>query len=261
MDGNMKTPLTTDQDHGHHGQAQGLFLFEQLPGLFIRQKAQWLEEFTGFEQKNRYKMMVKTPGADQAGRDEEVRKLPVSLFAFEESTCCCRQFCGPWREFSMDILDARKEKLLVLERPFKCTILCGCCLINPQELHVKTAGGMLLGTVRQNFKICNFSHWLSVLDAAGNLLYELRIPFCQFGPNCCCTRWETEILQAGTGQIMGSIANVWPGCTVRLCSKADNLEISYDRPMPAEHKAILLGAVFLVDMLHHEQRRGGQEFN
>jgi hypothetical protein len=48
---------------------------------------------------------------------------------------------------------------------------------------------------------------------------------------------------------------VYPGCSLRLFTKADNLEINYNAAMPAEHKAILLGAVFLIDFMFFEQRQ------
>ena len=65
--------------------------------------------------------------------------------------------------------------MLTIERPFKCTILChGCCVINPQEMIVRTGAGMPIGRIVMEYKTCNFDHWFRIHDGAEQLIYEAR---------------------------------------------------------------------------------------
>jgi hypothetical protein len=48
--------------------------------------------------------------------------------AKEESSLCCRIFCKGIRPFTMALNDPTNiHKIIVLERPFKCTVYCGIC--------------------------------------------------------------------------------------------------------------------------------------
>jgi hypothetical protein len=52
-----------------------------------------------------------------------------------------------------------------------------------------------------------------------------------------------------------SIRNVFPGCNMRgMCSRADNLQIAFPSTAPPEHRAVLLGAAFLLDFVFFEKK-------
>lgn len=60
-----------------------------------------------------------------------------SFVGQENSTCCCRFWCGNMREFKMLISqalgpDAPGDPLMRLERPFQFSICCCCVMICPQ---------------------------------------------------------------------------------------------------------------------------------
>lgn len=226
-------------------------ILSQCPGLFIRQKVQWLEEFTGCEQRNKYRCYIKATGEDQVGRDKEIKKRPVILTLKEESECCMRYCCGPYREFTVNVLDSADRKILHFHRPFRCTCWCGPFVCNPQMIEVSLPTGQALGKVSQISGWGQCSMWLGVFDDKGTKLYDIRMGCCQFGPNCCCKVWEAAIVKGD--QVVGTIKNVFPGCNLRILTKADNLEISWDQPVEPAHKALLLGAVILIDFLYFEK--------
>lgn len=222
---------------------------------------QWLEEVTGFEKRNKYKIYPKPAGVDAAGADQFIKQNPHIWDAKEKSECCERQFCKPMHEFHMEIKDVNHHEVLEYHRPFKCTMYCWCTILCPQRIECKLKTGQELGFVEQKFKCCSFAHWFDVfITGQEHPVYELRVGCCQCGPNMCCQRWTCDILRHGSEDIVGSICNLWPGCNIRgLCSKADNLEINFDQPMPPDHKAVLIGAVFLIDFMYFERPGGGND--
>eukprot|EP00294_Goniomonas_avonlea_P003996 CAMPEP_0114549382 /NCGR_PEP_ID=MMETSP0114-20121206/5498_1 /TAXON_ID=31324 /ORGANISM="Goniomonas sp, Strain m" /LENGTH=269 /DNA_ID=CAMNT_0001734061 /DNA_START=18 /DNA_END=827 /DNA_ORIENTATION=+ len=233
----------------------GLAVLDQIPGLLVRQSSHFLDDVVGlYEKANRYQIFARPPNMPTEGNDEMIKNLPKLWKAKEESECCERHFCGPWRSFIMHIDDALGQEVLRFERPFLCTCFwSGCLLINPQRIDARLSDGSLCGSVVQHNKCCDFSKWFQAFDGNGQLLYELRASCLQCPPNCCCPRWTCDILLPD-GQVAGSINNLWPGCNCRsMFSKADNLEIIFERPMPATHKVVLLAGLFLIDFMYFEE--------
>ena len=86
----------------------------------MKQKVEVLEAITGFETKNKYKILN--------SMGQEVYK------AKEKSGCCARQCCGPIRPFGMEITDAHGNEVIHLERPLACTS-CWCpCWLQTMEV-------------------------------------------------------------------------------------------------------------------------------
>ena len=60
----------------------GLQVLADADGFYIRQKAQWLEEFTGYEKKNKYQVRGMPPPSGicspQGGGSKRTRKLEVA---------------------------------------------------------------------------------------------------------------------------------------------------------------------------------------
>ena len=92
-------------------------------GLIIKQKADELEEVTGVEKENKYKVY-----------SMDGQKL---FEAKEDSDQCARQCCGTSRPFDMKVEDEmdREKKVMKLHRPLKCqSCLFPCCLQVPGVL-------------------------------------------------------------------------------------------------------------------------------
>ena len=115
--------------------------------------------------------------------------------------------------------------MLTIERPFKCTILChGCCVINPQEMIVRTGAGMPIGRIVMEYKTCNFDHWFRIHDGAEQLIYEVHIGLCECWatprPSCLCKLWTGEILAPDNPVPVAHLQNIFPGCNGRgMCTK------------------------------------------
>eukprot|EP00735_Rhodelphis_limneticus_P009905 TRINITY_DN288_c0_g1::TRINITY_DN288_c0_g1_i1::g.1571::m.1571 TRINITY_DN288_c0_g1::TRINITY_DN288_c0_g1_i1::g.1571 ORF type:complete len:283 (+),score=118.09,sp/Q3ZBG9/PLS2_BOVIN/27.99/6e-19,Scramblase/PF03803.10/2.5e-29 TRINITY_DN288_c0_g1_i1:58-849(+) len=228
---------------------------DNTDGLFIKQKVQWLEEIVGglCEKRNKYRVVMKpsTVGSIEQLSNDQFSNLPFFM-AKEESEMIQRICCGPYREFNIT-LKAGDQPMLKFFRPFKCTILLGCFLLYPQEIQVTIPNGPALGSVVQNFKCCSCNYLFDVKDAQGSKLYEIRGYMMQCGPNMCCKKFYFELYNTND-QLVGTIENVFPGCNLRgLCSKADNLQVLLNQKIPKEHKALLLGAVFLIDFMFFEK--------
>jgi len=64
--------------------------------LFIKQRVEMLEAFTGFETANQYDIFGTTGGVQQQ-----------LFYGGEQSDCCERQCCGSSRSFTMPIVRTR----------------------------------------------------------------------------------------------------------------------------------------------------------
>ncbi len=95
----------------------------------------------------------------------------------------------------------------------------------------------------------------AVRDASCNTILWISVLPCQFGPNCICDEWQADIMTASR-QRVGSIKNCYPGCGVRMCTKADNFEVNWDvsSVFSPVAKALTIGAMVLIDYVLFESR-------
>jgi uncharacterized protein YxjI len=188
--------------------------------LIVKQKKEWGEIFTGFETRNRYAVQ------DETGTD--------LMYAAEVHTgFLSRNFLQAYRPWTIQVLDNDGQMLLSFQRPFKFYF---------HRVEITNPDGQVLGSVVRRFS------WLRriyhVLDAQGNELYQL------FGP--ILHPWTFNVLRSG--EEVGKITKKWSGLLKEAFTDADTFGINYQGDLPAEHKDILLGAVFLIDFVHFEQK-------
>jgi len=193
---------------------------ETADALAIRQQKEWTEILTSFETANRYAVI----GPD----GEEV------YFAAETGgSFFGRQFLKQARPFTIEVMDAAGQSILQVRRPWRWYFY---------EVAVHDSEGNLLGRVQKRFS------WLrrvyAVYDAAGRELYEL------FGP--ILHPWTFQI--RSNGAEMGKITKNWSGLMKEAFTAADNFGVTFPADAGVQHKAILLGAVFLIDFAHFEKR-------
>merc|ERR1711865_170791 len=112
----------------------------------------------------------------------------------------------------------------------------------------------------RNFKCCH-AVWIDVYDHAGGHKFTFEDKDClQCGPNCICTTFVINVFDGKDtdGAPCATLKNVFPGCNFKgLCSKADNLELSFNRDMTVDEKALLFSTAFLVDFLLFEKQDEG----
>lgn len=186
--------------------------------LLVQQKKEWTEILSGIESKNRYS--ITDPGGNQFG------------MAAEESSFLGRFFLKTLRSFTVHILSPETEPILRLEKAFSWYF---------HEIQVFSSTDELLGTVRREFSV--FSRNFTVLDSRGDQLFTIQGPL--FRP------WTFRIEK--NNMEVGLIAKKWSGIGKEMFTDADNFNITFPPAIDSAQKSILLGALFLIDMVHFER--------
>lgn len=189
-----------------------------VSGLVISQKKEWGEILTSFETRNRY--VVLSPEGDEL------------YFAAEEGGgFLLRNFLKSARPFTIRVLEADGRQVLSLKRPFK---------IYFHKMDIFDAEGAMLGTVQKRFAFMRRIY--SVLDAAGEEVFQLLGPFLH--------PWTFQIRV--DAREVGKITKKWSGLLKEAFTDADNFGITFPPDLDVRAKALLVGAVFLIDFVHFE---------
>lgn len=189
-------------------------------GLVVSQKKEWGEILTGFETRNRYRIL------DTQGQE-------LFLAAEESGNLLLRWFLKSLRPFTVQVRGMDNVSLLQVKRPFRFFF---------HEAVVSDAAGRMLGTIRRRFALLRRIY--TVTDSHGREICEL------FGP--ILHPWTFEMRQGGIAQ--GKICKKWSGLLKEGFTDADNFGVTFQAGWSDEHKALLLGAVFLIDFVHFEKR-------
>jgi uncharacterized protein YxjI len=187
-----------------------------LDALVIRQKKEWGEILSGFETRNSYAVMDPT-GAE--------------LFAAAEvgGSFLGRNFLKSLRPFTIHLVDLQGNQ------PFRFYF---------QRLEVAGADGRPVGSIQRRFSLLR--RIFTVQDAAGNDVFEL------FGP--ILHPWTFQIRQQGME--IGKITKKWSGLFKEAATDADNFGVTFPSDADVQAKALLLGAVFLIDFCYFEDKGG-----
>jgi uncharacterized protein YxjI len=192
---------------------------QAMESLIVSQKKEWGEILTGFETRNRY--VVK----DEQGTD--------LMYAAEVHTgFLSRNFLQTIRPWTIQVLDLQGQMQLSLQKPFKFYF---------HRVEISDENGKHLGTIQRRFSWVRRIY--DVLDAQGQEIYQL------FGP--ILHPWTFRVLK--DGQELGKITKKWSGLLKEAFTDADTFGVSYQSGIPADHKDLLLGAVFLIDFVHFEK--------
>ena len=192
----------------------------QIDGLVIQQKKEWGEILSGFETKNKYSIF-NTAGQQLYYAAEIGGNLLV------------RMFLRAWRPFEIAVVNPQNELVLTLKSPFRFYF---------REMDILNASGQWLGRIQRRFTLLRRRY--SVSDAQGQEVLEL------FGP--LLHPWTFEIRQ--NEQVLGKITKKWSGLLKEGFTDADNFGVTFPPDLPKEAKAVLLGAVFLIDFVHFENK-------
>lgn len=261
---------------------EGFAALGNVPGVLVRQKMHLLEEFFSiFERRNSYKISAIPPNL---GRDNptdiEFQALPSYLEAREQSHWLCRFCCANKRSFTIGFFPGgtpekpqypiSQAPMMSIHRPFKCSILCCCCMLWPQELSVMSAERKHLGKVVYDFRCfevcfkCNL--WAKGFGPDGQHKYSFKAPLCLdgncFAPSCCNDTYKVSIRDANNERnILSYIKNVWPGWNFRgLCSaNADNYVVDFPEGTSGEDKALVMAGLFYHDFILFERPAGSED--
>ncbi|XP_076240585.1 phospholipid scramblase 1 [Calliopsis andreniformis] len=206
----------------------GLEYLMALDHLFVVQKVELLEAFTGFETRNKYSVV-------------NIRGEPV-FYVVEKSSCCARCCLGSYRNCEFEVFDSSRRTILRMVRPCRCdSCCCPCCL---QELQVYS-GDTLLGSVTQDWTCWQPS--FSVRDATGQTVLTIKGPWFK-----CCVNVTFKVRSADGEHRVGVIKKEWSGIGREMFTDSDNFGISFPLDLDVKIKAVLLGACLLIDFMYFE---------
>lgn len=239
--------------------------------LLVRQRLDKFEACTGCVKRNKYKIAAladpSNPDFTDKFEESSFKALPQVFTAKEESSFLCRICCQKWREFKMTVTAEKPGEdpvAYTFERPFKCTMLCCCVMLFPQELTVKDHAAANMGRVWWDFNclaaMCGKLHW-KVDDAGGNTQYVVEDNTCcnknMCAPTPCCPTRTMDILDPASMQPVGSIQNIFPGCSFknifRICSQTDSYKLTFPKDATPQNKALLLGSLMLLEYVYFEK--------
>ncbi|CAH0562407.1 unnamed protein product [Brassicogethes aeneus] len=168
-----------------------------------------------------------------------------TLYSASESSTGCQRSCfGSSRSYIMKVFDPSQQKVM----EFRRRLACGACnfWFYLQELEVWADPGEYLGAVKQNMALLKTS--FNVSDRNANIIYNIQGP-----DSFCCLLGKNENFHIynkdGSTQV-GTIIHQW-----------DQLENSYNIQLQTpdnattRHKALLLGAAFLLEYMYFENTK------
>jgi hypothetical protein len=217
--------------------------------LLVKQKPRgWcLEYLCGCESENEYGIFNPASGGGKI------------LLAKEHSSWLARNCLGSARPYDMTVNTMDNREIVRYERPYhgrRGGIFCCCCEFCFQVVRVfsgkDTANpGKRLGYVRENYSFCVPE--FSLFDENDNEVYKIV-------GNCCgACNYTLHIFDRHGGKesqdSVGIIQKRWSGMFKELFTDADNFFITFPGHATAEERALLLGALFLIDFLFFENNQ------
>ena len=193
-------------------------MLQNYQSLTVRQEVEMLQVFTGFETRNRYRVL------DPNGQDV--------LYAYEESGTLSRLFLQSHRPLTLHIIDGGGRRVLTAQRDFFWFF---------SHLHFFSEGREM-GSMQRRFKFIN--RRFDLTDPEGGLLH-VDGPI--FRPH---TFWFRH-----SGGDLAKITKRWSGLSREAFSVADNFEVEFsDSTMPDSMKWLILGAAFAIDLDFFEKK-------
>ncbi|KAF2881504.1 hypothetical protein ILUMI_24661 [Ignelater luminosus] len=212
----------------------GLEYLAVLDQLFVEQQVEMTEVITGVEGENSY--IVKNNIGEKI------------YFAQEHSDVLGRTICGHRRMFDITITDKEGNTVLQLFHPLACDYCCCPCWL--QSIEVATAGGTLLGKVIQKWSL-----WIprfKVTNAHKKVIFRIKGPCCTC--SCCCGSSDVQfkLINPYDKSEVGYLSKYWSGLAKEVFTDADNFGVSFPMDTDIKMKAVLLGAIILIDYMFFE---------
>jgi hypothetical protein len=193
---------------------------KSLNSLIVSQKKEWGEILTNFETKNKYVV------SDEAGN--------MMYYAAEEGgSILLRLFLKALRPFTLVVLTESNQVVLRVIRPLRFYF---------HQAEIVDSQGKSLGVLQKRFSLLQRKY--SVLDSSGKEIFQL------FGP--LLSPW-TFIIKNNDAEY-GKITKKWSGLLKEGFTDADNFGVVFPKEWDIKLKALFLGAVFLIDFVHFENK-------
>ena len=150
--------ITFLQNHPVH---PGLEHLQGLDSIFMKQRIDTLELFTGWQVQNKWKL------------SDPVTGDLIAAFK-EDSECCQRQCCKNARAFKADISDSQGNVLFKMDRPFHCQCICcadACDGFCGQQITTLTSNNLVISRAVQESD-CACPCWLDWKLAIYRLVFK-----------------------------------------------------------------------------------------
>ncbi len=134
------------------------------------------------------------------------------------------------RPFTAHITDSEKRNCLTIKSPFNFYF---------KKVEITDSSGQKIGEVRKKISFLQRSY--SAYDHLGNKICDLTTPLFK--------AWEFNIIKNGKKD--GKITKKWKGFGKEMFTVSDTFGVIFPESSVKE-KAVLLGAVFLIDFVHFE---------
>ena len=191
-----------------------------ISGLVVTQQKEWGEILTGFETRNKYAI------SDTSGNR-------LFLVAEEAGSMLMRWFLKALRPFSMAVLTEDGRVIMRVMRPFRFYF---------HRAEVLDSKGQTIGAIERRFALLRRIY--SVTDSSAKEEFQL------FGP--VLHPWTFQIKKDGVEY--GKITKKWSGLLKEGFTDADNFGVMFPAAWDVKLKALFLGAVFLIDFVHFENK-------
>ena len=192
----------------------------KLPSkIFIKQKVEKLEIFTGFETANKYSIL------DDKGKE--------ILYAYEtEGNMLLKQFMKQRRALDLHITDKTGKKVLDIHRPFFWFLTSG---------NIALPNGKSLGSVKQKWKIPGAR--FEFFSPNGNLYFEciMKVP----------SIWTYKVMKEG--KQIAQINKKWSGFGREIFTDASKFMVDFMSVKDENLKQAILSMAFIVDLAVFER--------
>ncbi|CEL94424.1 unnamed protein product [Vitrella brassicaformis CCMP3155] len=216
-----------------------------MTGAEIKERVRMAEAILGWEQNNIYDIK------DQNGNPAFIAKEDTDTCTRLIGMCCPVQDC---RMFKLDISvppmpGASPPPFLHLDRPWTCTCYC----FNRPKVTVTdlTAGGEVIGTMRDPWHCCNYN--MRMADPEGKDVLNVEASCCQCGFWCplpCgpCKEVQFEITDVESKQKVGHFKRIVPCNLLKfLFTDVDNYQVEFGGITDPKWKSLLLAAAVFAD--------------
>ena len=189
------------------------------PTLIVQQKKEWAEILVDFESRNKY--AVSHASGQQL------------YWAAEESSLLARMVLHALRPFKIHLFSMSGQPVMNIVKPFRFYF---------HEAEIYDAAGRLLGGVKREFSI--LTKKFTITDPSGGTLYDVCAPVLH--------PWTFKLSKNGAED--GAIVKQWSGLAKETFTDADNFSVTFPQDADTDKKAVLLGALFLIDMVYFENK-------
>ena len=196
-----------------------------LESVWVKQKVDLMETFLPVETKNSYQI------TDYKGTQIYV--------AFEKSNVFGRQLLGTSHPFRMEIIDNYGRMILYVERPW------ACC---EDRVTIHLYDGTILGSIAHWCCSCNFH----VYDLNRTEIFKIEGPPCGCNLCACKLTQDFDVFPVNSKVPIAQIRKEFAGVMQEMATDADTFGVEFPLNLDARMKAVLIGAVFLIDFTYYE---------